>query len=294
MNHMFQGTRLLRAVGMTLVLALLVCVPAFAQQPGEVSGTVTSAAAGTPIQGVTVRVRGSGSNTVTDAQGKYSLAAPPDAVLVFSLIGYRGTAQSVGGRSTINLTLEQAISVLPDVVVTGYQEQLRRDLPTAASAVDVGSIDRQSGASALQGGEILVGHPVGVPGDLVDVGGEGGRDIHRLVLNPWPPLRSGEGERGEAKRPGEDRAPQLARRLSGLREHAVDDSRRKGGVAAARIAHRSIADVWSPLEWPRLSRPSSGVDPLRGCAPTRISIARNASVGPCGCTVTCRRAGAWH
>src|SRR5438132_1400448 len=168
MNHMFQGTRLLRAVGMTLVLALLVCVPAFAQQPGEVSGTVTSAAAGTPIQGVTVRVRGSGSNTVTDAQGKYSLAAPPDAVLVFSLIGYRGTAQSVGGRSTINLTLEQAISVLPDVVVTGYQEQLRRDLPTAASAVDVGSIDRQSGASALQR---LDGRVAGV---TVDNGGSPG------------------------------------------------------------------------------------------------------------------------
>src|SRR5438445_488243 len=168
MNHMFRGTRLLRAVGMTLVLALLVCVPAFAQQPGEVSGTVTSAAAGTPIQGVTVRVRGSGSNTVTDAQGKYSIAAPPDAVLVFSLIGYRGTAQSVGGRSTINLTLEQAISVLPDVVVTGYQEQLRRDLPTAASAVDVGSIDRQSGASALQR---LDGRVAGV---TVDNGGSPG------------------------------------------------------------------------------------------------------------------------
>src|SRR4029077_10033349 len=98
---------------------------------------------GTPIQGVTVRVRGGSNNTVTDAQGKYSLAAAPDAVLVFSLIGYRGTAQSVNGRSTISLTLEQAISVLPDVVVTGYQEQLRRDLPTAASAVDVASIDRQ-------------------------------------------------------------------------------------------------------------------------------------------------------
>jgi TonB-linked SusC/RagA family outer membrane protein len=168
MNHMFQGTRLLRAVGMTLVLALLVCVPAFAQQPGEVSGTVTSAAAGTPIQGVTVRVRGGSNNTVTDAQGKYALAAAPDAVLVFSLIGYRGTAQSVNGRSTISLTLEQAISVLPDVVVTGYQEQLRRDLPTAASPVDPQSIERQSGASALQR---LDGRVAGV---TIDNGGSPG------------------------------------------------------------------------------------------------------------------------
>src|SRR5205814_3614936 len=122
MNDMHQGTRFLRAVGVTLVLAWLVCVPAFAQQPGEVSGTVTSAAAGTPIQGVTVRIRGSNTSTVTDKQGKYSLAAPPDAVLVFSLIGYRGIAQSVNGRPTVNATLEQAIAVLPDVVVTRSEE----------------------------------------------------------------------------------------------------------------------------------------------------------------------------
>jgi len=168
MNDMYQGTRFLRAVGVTLVLAWLVCVPAFAQQPGEVSGTVSSAAAGTPIQGVTVRIRGSNTSTVTDKQGKYSLAAPPDAVLVFSLIGYRGIAQSVNGRSTVNATLEQAIAVLPDVVVTGYQEQLRKNLPTSESTVDVQSIERQSGASALQR---LDGRVAGV---TIDNGGSPG------------------------------------------------------------------------------------------------------------------------
>jgi len=167
MNDMFQGTRLLRAVGMTLALALLVCVPAFAQQPGEVSGTVTSTA-GTPVSGVTVRIRGSATSTATDAQGKYTVAAPADAVLVFSLIGYRGTAQSVNGRTTINVSLDPAINVLPDVVVTGYQEQLRRDLPTAASQVDPASLERQSGASVLQR---LDGRVAGV---TVDNGGSPG------------------------------------------------------------------------------------------------------------------------
>src|SRR6266566_3919032 len=168
MNDTFQGTRFLRAVGMTLALALLVWVPAFTQQPVEVSGTVTSAVSGSPIQGVTVRVRGSSTNTTTDAQGKYAISAPPDAVLTFSLIGYRGTALSVNGRPTVNATLEQAIAVLPDVVVTGYQEQLRRDLPTAASPVDPASLERQSGASVLQR---LDGRVAGV---TVDNGGSPG------------------------------------------------------------------------------------------------------------------------
>jgi len=175
MNHMFQGTRLLRAVGMTLVLALLVCVPAFAQQPVEVSGRVTSQETGTPIQGVTVRVRGSSTSTVTDADGKYTLTAPGDAALVFSLIGYRGTAQNVGGRSSISVALERAIAVLPDVVVTGYTTQRRQDITGAASTVDVQSIDRQSGASALQR---LDGRVAGVTID--DGGSPGSRTTIRI------------------------------------------------------------------------------------------------------------------
>src|SRR5438105_3485835 len=164
MNDMFQGTRFLRAVGMTLALALLVWVPAFTQQPVEVSGRVTSQETGTPIRSVTVRVRGSSTSTVTDADGKYTLTAPGDAVLVFSLIGYRGTAQTVGGRSSINVAMERAISVLPDVVVTG-----------AASTVDVQSIDRQSGASALQR---LDGRVAGVTID--DGGSPGSRTTVRI------------------------------------------------------------------------------------------------------------------
>ena len=175
MNHMFQGTRLFRAVGMTLALALLVWVPAFTQQPVEVSGRVTSQETGTPIQGVTVRVRGSSSSTVTDAGGKYTLTAPADAVLVFSLIGYRGTAQSVGGRSTINVALERAIALLPDVVVTGYTTQRRQDITGAASTVDVQSIDRQSGASSLQR---LDGRVAGVTID--DGGSPGSRTTIRI------------------------------------------------------------------------------------------------------------------
>ena len=175
MNHMFQGTRLLRAVGMTLVLVLLVCVPAFAQQPVEVSGRVTSQETGTPIRGVTVRVRGSSTSTVTDADGKYALTAPGDAALVFSLIGYRGTAQNVGGRSSINVALERAIAVLPDVVVTGYTTQRRQDITGAASTVDVQSIDRQSGASSLQR---LDGRVAGVTID--DGGSPGSRTTIRI------------------------------------------------------------------------------------------------------------------
>ncbi len=151
MNDMRQGKRFLRGVGMSVLLALVLRAPAVAQQPQEidVSGTVTSTT-GEHLRGVTVRVRGSATSTVTDDNGKYTLAAPANGVLTYGLIGFRGVGQNIGGRTTINVAMERAISVLPEVVVTGYSTQKRTDITGAVSSVDVASTTRQTSASVLQ------------------------------------------------------------------------------------------------------------------------------------------------
>ena len=46
--------------------------------------------------------------------------------------------------------MERAISVLPEVVVTGYSTQKRTDITGAVTSVDLGSVERQSSASVLQ------------------------------------------------------------------------------------------------------------------------------------------------
>ena len=91
MNDMRQSKRFLRGVGISVLMALVLWRPALGQQPQqiEVSGTVTSAT-GERLRGVTVRVRGSATSTVTDDNGKYTLTAPSDGVLTFGLIGFRG------------------------------------------------------------------------------------------------------------------------------------------------------------------------------------------------------------
>ncbi|HMH82351.1 MAG TPA: carboxypeptidase-like regulatory domain-containing protein, partial [Gemmatimonadales bacterium] len=136
---------------MSVLLALVLRAPAVAQQPQEiaVSGTVTSTT-GDHLRGVTVRVRGSATSTVTDDNGKYTLTAPADGVLTFGLIGFRGIGQNIGGRTTVNVAMERAISVLPEVVVTGYSTQKRTDITGAVSSVDLGSVTRQTSASVLQ------------------------------------------------------------------------------------------------------------------------------------------------
>src|SRR5437667_7644855 len=138
-----------RAVGITFLFLLTLGGTALAQGT-QVSGTVTSAATGEELWGVTVRVKGTQTQTVTDQQGRYALVAPADAVLTFAEIGYRGKEQPVGGQTTLDVTLEQAPTMLSEVVVTGYTSQRRGDITSAISSVDLSSTDKQTSASVLQ------------------------------------------------------------------------------------------------------------------------------------------------
>src|SRR6266550_2395894 len=160
MNDMLQrqrwfGTRhlhFLSAVGMSVLFALAVCGTALGQEPAaqiEVSGKVTTPE-GHPISGVTVRVRGGSTNTTTDAQGNYSILAPSDGVLTFNLIGFRGTGLGIAGRTTMNVALDRAMAVLPEVVVTGYTRQRRSDITGAVGTVDVENLQKQTTTSVLQ------------------------------------------------------------------------------------------------------------------------------------------------
>ena len=137
-----------RAAGMSLIMNLAMCGSAFGQTI-EISGRVTSQA-GPPLPRVTVRIRGTDAGTTTDAQGRYSLAAPRDGVVVFTLTGYRGIAEPIRGRSTLDVALEPAIGPLPDTVVTGYTTQQRANITGAVATVDVTGLSRQTSTSVLQ------------------------------------------------------------------------------------------------------------------------------------------------
>src|SRR5438034_5813991 len=49
-----------------------------------------------------------------------------------------------GGRATIDVVMERAVTVLPEVIVTGYTTQRRADVTGAVATVDVAGISQQS------------------------------------------------------------------------------------------------------------------------------------------------------
>ena len=142
--------RLVAAVGMGVLLSLTAYGTALAQaQEMQVSGTVTSVT-GEKLAGVTVQVRGTDVRTTTDANGRYSLTAPNDGVLLFALIGYKGGARTIAGRETIDVAMDAAVAVLDPVIVTGYTSQKRGDITGAVASVPMEGTTMQTSTSVLQ------------------------------------------------------------------------------------------------------------------------------------------------
>jgi TonB-linked SusC/RagA family outer membrane protein len=120
----------------TLLLLLFVIVPDFAysQQSSLISGVVSDAS-GEPLTGVSVVIKQSTVGTVTDLDGKYSIQAKPDAVLVFSYVGYSSQEISAGNRTTIDVTLQEDATLLDEVVVVGYGVQKKVNLTGSVTSV---------------------------------------------------------------------------------------------------------------------------------------------------------------
>ena len=123
-------------------------------QNQRVSGRVTGSD-GSPAIGATVVVSGTTVAAITDVEGQYSINAPSDGSLDFSLLGMVPQNVPVSGRTTINVQLEIDAQVIDNVVVTALGIT-RSEKTLGYSATTVGGEDLISArtsnvANALSG-----------------------------------------------------------------------------------------------------------------------------------------------
>ncbi len=110
-------------------------VPAAVEQSKKtVRGQVVDAA-GNPLPGVSILVKGTKTGTATDLDGNYSLDMPAEGhTLLFSMIGMKNVEERVGKRTNVNVTMEENAEMMDEVVVTGYQ-QLKKNAFTGNATV---------------------------------------------------------------------------------------------------------------------------------------------------------------
>src|SRR5687768_11819306 len=96
------------------------------------SGTVTDEG-GIPLEQVSIQIKGTTTGTFTDARGRFSLTAPNDAVLVFSMIGFMRVEVAAGSITPgFKLKLGKSESQLTEVVVTALGvNRSRNQMPYA-------------------------------------------------------------------------------------------------------------------------------------------------------------------
>lgn len=158
-------------------------ISVYAQHTNLVSGTVTDAMK-QALPGVSIKLKNSNIGTVTDAKGRYSLKVPSDnAILVFSIIGYRIQEVNAGLKNNIDVTLENESSNLNEAVVIGYGTQQRKDVTGAISTVRAKDLENQPamGIDQLLQGKasgVQISQTTGAPGGRVEIRIRGASSIN--------------------------------------------------------------------------------------------------------------------
>src|ERR1035437_10338587 len=124
----------MRKILTLFIMLMLSGVLAFAQNR-VVTGTVTDNK-GVPIEGASVRIKGSRTGIATDAGGNFSISVSPGATLVFSGVGITPQEVAVGDQSTVNVSLTTTETELTNVVVTAFgQTRQAKELGYATAKV---------------------------------------------------------------------------------------------------------------------------------------------------------------
>uniref|UniRef100_S0DFJ2 Putative TonB-dependent receptor family protein n=2 Tax=termite gut metagenome TaxID=433724 RepID=S0DFJ2_9ZZZZ len=133
-----------RLIALSLAAMIFMAGSAYAQE-GSVGGTVLDEE-GNPIVGATVLVKGSMNVAISRVSGEFVLTNVDvrNAVLSFSYVGYKPQDVVLGGRSNVDVTLEQDINRLEDVIVVGYGSLSKKEL--SSSIVQVSKDDFNQGA----------------------------------------------------------------------------------------------------------------------------------------------------
>ncbi|MFN8255603.1 MAG: TonB-dependent receptor [Bacteroidales bacterium] len=160
-----------------------------------------------PMPGVNVQIKGTTTGGMTDAEGKYTVdVSDPNATLVFSYIGFTNQEIALGGRTSVDVEMQESSENIEEVVITGYGttkkvtstgavvaakgEDIKRAPVTNLSQGLVGTLPgltstTSSGEPGYDGANLIV-RGVNTIGDnrpLVVVDGIPNRDLERINPN---------------------------------------------------------------------------------------------------------------
>jgi iron complex outermembrane receptor protein len=142
------------------LLFLLLLLPLSVLAQSTLSGVVADKSSGQPLPGVNVIIKGTTKGTTTDFDGKYMLSnVISGEVIEFSYVGYKTTDVPYTLQNTINVSLEEEVDNLEEVVLIGYGSVKKKD--ATGSVTQVTSKEFNKGA-IVSADQLLTGKAAGV------------------------------------------------------------------------------------------------------------------------------------
>ena len=129
------------SVVLSVALSVLLSVEAFAQQI-TVTGTVTDASDGAEVPYASVHIKGTMTGVSADLDGKYSISASSDAILVFSSIGYITLEKPIAGQNVISVALQPDSEMLDETIVVAFGTSTKESFTGSAAVVGANDISR--------------------------------------------------------------------------------------------------------------------------------------------------------
>lgn len=138
-----------------------------------VTGKVSLSSNTADLSGTSVQMKGATTGVTTDAEGNYKISVSPNAILVFSHVGYKSIEVKLYKQTVVNITLDPADNSLEQVVVVSYGKQRQRSITGAVSKVNASELQD---IPAAEIGQKLYGKATGL--QLNQVSGRPGQGMN--------------------------------------------------------------------------------------------------------------------
>ena len=120
--------------------------PAVYQQ--TVTGVVSNSKG--PLVGALVQIKGSHKSVLTDSQGKFSIVASSDQILVFSHLGFKTKELVVGDSLSLSVVLEEDAKTIEEVIVNaGYYTVKDKERTGSITSIKSSAIEKQPVTNVL-------------------------------------------------------------------------------------------------------------------------------------------------
>ena len=143
----------------------------------EVSGVIVDDE-GKPLEGASVKLKGTNKGVTTDKNGKFSIEVPDDgATLVLSYIGFEGLEMKVTKAEVLQVKLKRLEGKSEEIVVIGYGTQKKASVTGSIATIKTETIAKIHTSNVAQG---LAGR---LPGLIVNTRtGESGLDNAEILI----------------------------------------------------------------------------------------------------------------